>query len=128
MATHADPKATRLQDRRNSPSQSTTLSEFDFRTRPLFSLSTNSGITPALAAEQDFSMPSARIQMTSVSQTLPSSATRTSVSRATRLRAPHLPYTLAGRSAGNVQNAKGKAKPYQVRQAIKAIEKLEGAE
>ena len=26
----------------------------------------------------------------------------------------------------NVQNAKGKAKPYQVRQVIKAIEKLEG--
>ena len=28
----------------------------------------------------------------------------------------------------NVQNAKGKAKPYQVRQVIKAIEKLEGTE
>lgn len=28
----------------------------------------------------------------------------------------------------NVQNAKGKAKPYQVRQIIKAIEKLEGTE
>ena len=26
----------------------------------------------------------------------------------------------------NIQNAKGKAKPYQVRQVIKAIEKLEG--
>ena len=47
MATHADPKAIRLQDKRNSPSQSTTLSEFDFRTRPLFSLSINSGIKPA---------------------------------------------------------------------------------
>ena len=28
----------------------------------------------------------------------------------------------------NIQNAKGKAKPYQVRQVIKAIEKLEGTE
>ena len=28
----------------------------------------------------------------------------------------------------NVQNARGKAKPYQVRQVIKAIEKLEGTE
>ena len=28
----------------------------------------------------------------------------------------------------NVQNAKGKAKPYRVRQVIKAIEKLEGTE
>ena len=26
----------------------------------------------------------------------------------------------------NIQNAKGKAKPYQVRQVLKAIEKLEG--
>ena len=28
----------------------------------------------------------------------------------------------------NIQNARGKAKPYQVRQVIKAITKLEGAE
>ena len=28
----------------------------------------------------------------------------------------------------NVRNARGKAKPYQVRQVIKAIEKLEGTE
>lgn len=28
----------------------------------------------------------------------------------------------------NIQNARGKAKPYQVRQVIKAIAKLEGAE
>ena len=28
----------------------------------------------------------------------------------------------------NIQNAKGKAKPYQVRQVIKAIEKLESRE
>lgn len=28
----------------------------------------------------------------------------------------------------NIQNAKGKAKPYQVRQVIKAIEKLEGSQ
>ena len=28
----------------------------------------------------------------------------------------------------NIQNAKGKAKPYQVRQVIKAIQKLEGTE
>ena len=46
-ATHADPKAIRLQDGRSRPSQSMTLSEFDLRTRPLFSLSINSGIKPA---------------------------------------------------------------------------------
>jgi hypothetical protein len=46
-ATHADPKAIHLQDRRNSQSQSTALNEFDLRTRPLFSLSINSGINPA---------------------------------------------------------------------------------
>ena len=33
-----------------------------------------------------------------------------------------------GDPRANVQNAKGKAKPYQVRQVIKAIEKLEGTE
>lgn len=32
----------------------------------------------------------------------------------------------AGDPRVNIQNAKGKAKPYQVRQVIKAIEKLEG--
>ena len=46
-AVQAAPKAIRLQDRRSRPSQSMTLSEFDFRTRPLFSLSINSGINPA---------------------------------------------------------------------------------
>ena len=33
-----------------------------------------------------------------------------------------------GDPRANVQSAKGKAKPYQVRQVIKAIEKLEGTE
>ena len=33
-----------------------------------------------------------------------------------------------GDPRANVQNAKVKAKPYQVRQVIKAIEKLEGTE
>lgn len=31
-----------------------------------------------------------------------------------------------GDPRGNIQSAKGKAKPYQVRQVIKAVEKLEG--
>ena len=34
----------------------------------------------------------------------------------------------AGDPRVNIQNAKGLAKPYQVRQVLKAIEKLEGAQ
>jgi len=37
----------------------------------------------------------------------------------------HLQNAVAGDPRVNIQNAKGKAKPYQVRQVLQAIERLE---
>ncbi|WP_402372063.1 hypothetical protein [Isoptericola rhizosphaerae] len=44
---------------------------------------------------------------------------------AARLVPPRLQDTLAGRPRVNIQNSKGQAKAYQVRQVLEAINKLE---